>query len=272
MPEVGNGGDIKLSGIVVAYNEARFLPECLKRLSFCDELIVVDLGSQDNSVAIAESYASKILHHERVQFAEKVHQFALEHAQHDWVVLADPDLYFPSGIGPRLRELIAACSGFEIGIIYLPLLTCFGGIPLVYGQKGGVRSYRGVINRKRVEVLDYLHHRGITLKGNSYSVGLLREGDEAVTHYWVDSIRDALPKARRYLPYEGESRHAAGISFSWVGMFQELLNSLKSDLRQSAFRDWRAFQVMVFQLWYLLNANLSWHQYEIHLARSRGEY
>ena len=44
---------------MVVYNEERRLEACLKSLSFCDEIIVCDIGSEDRSAVIAEELANK---------------------------------------------------------------------------------------------------------------------------------------------------------------------------------------------------------------------
>jgi glycosyltransferase involved in cell wall biosynthesis len=255
--------DVMLSGIVVTFNEARFLPETLRRLSFCDELIVVDLGSQDNSVAIAGQAGATVMHHAWVRFGEQVRQFAIDHAHHDWILFADPDLYFPEDIGPRLKGLLQACEGQELAQVHLPIFTCFGGTPLLYGQKGGVRSYTAVINRRRIEPIQgLLHHRGLAPRPGGFNLGLLRKEGEGIMHLWINSIGDAYAKGRRYLPNEGESRHASGQRFSWRGAVIEVLKSIKLDLTHAVFRDRRAVQVMFFQVWYLWNANLAWRRFE----------
>lgn len=48
-----------LSAVVVAYNEAHYLSECLRRLTFCDEILVIDLGSQDRSIEIAKGQGAR---------------------------------------------------------------------------------------------------------------------------------------------------------------------------------------------------------------------
>jgi glycosyltransferase involved in cell wall biosynthesis len=261
--------DVKLSGIVVTFNEVRFLPETLRRLSFCDELIVIDLGSQDNGVEIAEKAGATVLHHEWVRFGEQVRQFAIDHAHNDWILFADPDLYFPEDIGGRLKGLLQACEGQELALVYLPIFTCFGGKPLLYGQKGGARSYTAVINRRRIEPIQgLLHHRGLVPKPGGFGLGLLRKEGEGILHLWINSIADAYAKGRRYLPNEGESRHASGGHFSWQGAVIEVLKSIKLDLTHAVFRDGRAVQVMIFQVWYLWNANLAWRRFERELAKT----
>jgi glycosyltransferase involved in cell wall biosynthesis len=259
---------MKITGIIVAFNEARFLPEALRRLSFCDEMLVVDLGSQDNCVEIAQQAGATVLHHPWVKIGEQVRQFAIEHAHHDWILFSDPDYYYPEGIGLRIKSLLESCEGKELALVYLPTLLCFGGKPLRYGQKGGVRSYAAVVNRNRVEkITGLLHHRGLVPKAGTFNLGLLRKDGEGILHLWVESITDAYAKGRRYLPMEGESRHALGGRFSWRGAIVEVLRSLWQDVRSGAFFDWRSIQVMVFQLWYLWNANLDWRRYERELTK-----
>ena len=268
--------EIQLSAVVVTYNEARFLPECLRRLAFCDDLVVIDLGSRDELVEIARRFGARVFLHERVLIGEKVRKFALQQVKNDWVLFSDPDLYYPEGIGSRLISLIAGTAPegeppVQLGCIYLPIQTCFGGKPLVYGQKGEVKSFMAVINRCQVELMDLLHHRGVALKPGAVGLGLRRVEGEAIQHYWIDTIQDAVVKGQRYLQLEGESRHALGMAFSWGGVAAELWRSLKVDLRRSAFRDWRAIQVMLFQLWYIWNANLAWRRYEHGMRAKRLE-
>jgi glycosyltransferase involved in cell wall biosynthesis len=47
-----------LSAIIITRNEAKNIAACLESVAFCDERIVVDAGSSDETVAIAESAAT----------------------------------------------------------------------------------------------------------------------------------------------------------------------------------------------------------------------
>jgi glycosyltransferase involved in cell wall biosynthesis len=51
----------QLSAIVITRNEAGNIGQCLDGLKFCDELIVVDCGSDDGTVHIARLRAAKEL-------------------------------------------------------------------------------------------------------------------------------------------------------------------------------------------------------------------
>ena len=251
-----------ISAVVVVYNEARYLSECLRRLTFCDEILVIDLGSQDESIEIAKGQGARVIQHEWVPFAEKVRGFALEHVKNDWVIFVDPDLYIPTSLGEKLRVLIGNHSDHNLGMVFLPIFTFFGSKPLRFGQKGGRRGYLGVIHRDRVEIPAFLHFHGVQLRDGFFALCLIAADNEVICHYWIDTLREAFIKGRRYLPYEPEKRHALGQTFSWRRMFSELWRSLKMDLRKLAFLEWRALQVMFFQLWYTYMANITLRRFK----------
>jgi glycosyltransferase involved in cell wall biosynthesis len=53
-----------LSAIIITRNEAVKIGACLDSLAFCDERIVVDCGSQDETVRIARERGARVEHHE----------------------------------------------------------------------------------------------------------------------------------------------------------------------------------------------------------------
>lgn len=52
---------MKISGVVIAFNEEAKIEACLRSLcEVCDEIIVLDSGSSDGTVAIAQDLGAKI--------------------------------------------------------------------------------------------------------------------------------------------------------------------------------------------------------------------
>jgi glycosyltransferase involved in cell wall biosynthesis len=74
---------LPLTAIVVCFNEDRRLADCLKSISFCDEIIVCDLGSTDRSLAIAAELATKVTHAERVPVNDVIFLFLFVEIRHD---------------------------------------------------------------------------------------------------------------------------------------------------------------------------------------------
>jgi glycosyltransferase involved in cell wall biosynthesis len=76
---------LRLSAIVITRNEARNIADCLASVAFCDERIVVDCGSNDDTVAVAEKADARVVHHPFKGFGEQKN-FALALAAGAWVL------------------------------------------------------------------------------------------------------------------------------------------------------------------------------------------
>ncbi len=82
----------RISLCMIAKDEAEFLEDCLKSVQgIVDEIVLVDTGSTDETVAIAERYGAKVIHSEwRNDFAY-ARNIALQHATGDWILVLDAD-------------------------------------------------------------------------------------------------------------------------------------------------------------------------------------
>ena len=86
---------MKISACVIAKNEAENLPRWLTSMRvFADEMIVVDTGSTDATVQIADAGGAKVFHFGWINDFAAAKNFALDKASGDWVVFTDADEYF----------------------------------------------------------------------------------------------------------------------------------------------------------------------------------
>uniref|UniRef100_UPI00066D779D glycosyltransferase family 2 protein n=2 Tax=Serratia TaxID=613 RepID=UPI00066D779D len=91
-----------LSVVMIAKNEAELLPDCLRSVEWADEIIVLDSGSEDDSVAIAAGLGAKVFTHTDWQGFGKQRQLAQSYASHDYVLMIDAD----ERVTPELRQSI----------------------------------------------------------------------------------------------------------------------------------------------------------------------
>jgi tetratricopeptide (TPR) repeat protein len=92
---------------MIVKDEEAMLPRCLASVAeHVDELIVVDTGSTDRTVAIAESFGARVLHHEWTGDFSAARNVGLDAATGDWLLYLDADEVLADGDGPLLRELI----------------------------------------------------------------------------------------------------------------------------------------------------------------------
>ena len=122
---------MKLSVVLVTRNEAHLLEECLSRLGFEDELIVLDMESTDDSVLIAKRHGARVVPIEPDPFVVRVRNIGLDEANGDWVLYLDPDEYVPAGFGDELR---AGLENSDAAAYYMPFRTIGFGRVLHYGD------------------------------------------------------------------------------------------------------------------------------------------
>jgi glycosyltransferase involved in cell wall biosynthesis len=85
-----NNKAIQLSAIVIAKNEELRIATCLESLGFCDEIIVIDNGSIDKTLEIAEKFHTKIQHVKGIDFST-LRNVGKDKAKGIWILYVDAD-------------------------------------------------------------------------------------------------------------------------------------------------------------------------------------
>ena len=95
-----------LSVVLITKNEAANLERCLNSVkSIADEIILVDSGSTDQTLAIAKQFGSKIFHRDFTQFSEQKN-FALSLATKKWIFLIDADEALTDALSQEISTVI----------------------------------------------------------------------------------------------------------------------------------------------------------------------
>jgi (heptosyl)LPS beta-1,4-glucosyltransferase len=104
-----------LSVVMIAKNEAELLTDCLQSVAWADEIIVLDSGSTDGSVALAESLGAKVFTHTDWQGFGKQRQKAQSYATQEYVLMIDAD----ERVTPQLRQSIEqALTTADDNVVY----------------------------------------------------------------------------------------------------------------------------------------------------------
>jgi glycosyltransferase involved in cell wall biosynthesis len=113
----------ELSVIIITKNEELNIRACLESVAWADEIIVVDSGSTDNTVAICHEYTSQVYSHDWPGFGAQKNR-ALNYATKNWVLSLDAD----ERVTPELHsELIRAMKISDTEGFYVPRLSQFCG-------------------------------------------------------------------------------------------------------------------------------------------------
>ncbi|MBD2039814.1 glycosyltransferase [Microcoleus sp. FACHB-672] len=252
---------IQFTGIAVTYNEARRLRDCLNSLRFCEQLIVVDLGSTDASVEIAQQCGAEVVHHERVPIVEHIREKAVTYARNDWVIFLDPDEVLPAKVEDELRWLITQQP--NLGLINLPRQFYFKNNPLNFTIWGKEQLKQAVLHKHRSKFSVYVH-QPVQIINGYISTTLPRQPNYYLKHYWVDSYRQMFEKHWRYIKLEGKSRYERGERFYWHSWFKSIGSALIHNLftyngiRGGLLGIFLSF----FYAWYVAMSVLSLRQYQ----------
>ncbi len=93
---------------MIVKNEEKYLRECLNSVKdVADEIILVDTGSTDNTVKIAEEYGAKIYYFDWVNDFSAARNFALGKSTGDWILYIDADERLDNSSVAELRKIIS---------------------------------------------------------------------------------------------------------------------------------------------------------------------
>lgn len=96
---------MRLSGVIIAKNEEERIADCIDSLSFCNEIIVIDSGSQDKTIDIAKRMGAKVLPIVSSNFSE-MRNTGLKKSQGDWVLYVDADERVTAPLRKNIESII----------------------------------------------------------------------------------------------------------------------------------------------------------------------
>ena len=96
---------IKLSTVIITYNEEQKLAECLNSISFSDEVIVVDSLSTDKTKEIAERARARFYTRPFDDFSSQKN-YAMNQAKGEWILSIDADERVTEALALEIKKAI----------------------------------------------------------------------------------------------------------------------------------------------------------------------
>ena len=218
-----------LSVIIITKNEAFHIGRCLESVSWADEIIVLDSGSEDNTVEICRRYTDKVFITDWPGFGIQK-QRALTHAQGDWVFSIDAD----EVVSPELKVEIQAAmiessfNGYEI-----PRLSSYCGKQMRHG--GWYPDYvLSLFKRETGCFTDDVVHEHIVVQGD---VGQLTV---PLMHDAFINLEEVLHKVNSYSSLGAKKLYQKNVSSSLgKALFKALWTFIRTYGLKGGFLDGR---------------------------------
>lgn len=202
-----------ISAVLVCFNEAKSIERCLESLSgFATEIVIVDLGSTDQSKDIYRKYGVKIFYHALVPFVEEVRNYAISKATKDWVLVLDPDEVVPEKLKLKLKQIV---SEDKFTAVNIPRKNIFFGKWIKHTNWWPDKHIR-FFKKGKVEWKEIIHSYP-EVEGEILNLDAKEE--LALAHFGYDSISEFMNRQNRYSVIEAENLFSKGIRFSWLLFF-----------------------------------------------------
>lgn len=105
---------ISISTCIIAKNEEKNIEKCLNSIrNISDEIILVDTGSTDNTVALAKMFNAKIIYSKFENDFAKVRNLALDNATKEFILYLDCDEELDKIDATKLRKVLEDNPGYE---------------------------------------------------------------------------------------------------------------------------------------------------------------
>lgn len=199
---------VPVTAIVGSHNEADLLRRCLPSVAFCDEVIVIDIDSRDDTAEVAREHGARVIPHKWVPIAERARLGLVGEARHDWLLFLDPDEVLPPTLAAQIGELLPGLEA-DVAVVDCPWQFYFRGRPLQGTVWGGISRKRTLARRGRADLRPTVHG-GTRVPPGYRSHTIDFSGDNAIAHYWAPGYRSLVQKHWRYLKLEGKDRREQG--------------------------------------------------------------
>ena len=94
-----------LTAVILTKDEEKNIKRCIDSLGFCDEVVIVDDESVDNTTKIARKLNVKILNNKMINYASQ-RNWALDQIKTGWVLFVDADEVVTKELGASIQELV----------------------------------------------------------------------------------------------------------------------------------------------------------------------
>jgi tetratricopeptide (TPR) repeat protein len=109
---------MSLSLCMIVRDEAENLPSCLNSVKTAvDEMVVLDTGSRDETVAIAQSFGAQVHHFDWCDDFSAARNAALQYVTGDWILVLDADERLDPGIVPKLKQVMQLKNCLVVNLV-----------------------------------------------------------------------------------------------------------------------------------------------------------
>ena len=199
---------MSLSVVIIACNESRVIARCLQSVRWADEIILLDSGSTDDTVAIARSLKAKVTVTPDWPGYGAQKNRAVELATGDWILSLDADEWVTPELRAELEAAMRAPAGHAA--FRLPRLSSYCGRAMRHSGWWPDHVTR-LFRRGNARFSADLVHERVIVDG---TIGTLKS---PLMHEAIVDLADAIGKMNAYSTAGAQMRHERGATATLTG-------------------------------------------------------
>jgi len=215
--------NVEISILIHTLNEERNIRNCLETVKWADEIIIIDMYSDDKTVEIAKEYTDKIFYHERMGYADPARQFGLEKATHEWVLQVDADELVPL----KLRNKLIQIMGEDLAdIVIIPHNNYFFGHLMEETGWGALQdSHRRLFKKDYIFITHNIHSSFIERDDARYYE--IKNPEEGFIHFNYLDVEQFMEKLNRYTTIEAENLFEDNEDIKFRTIINQIFNEFR---------------------------------------------
>lgn len=228
MSKFQSHNEFTLSAIVITKNEARNIKRCLRSLvNWVDEIIILDSGSTDNTVAICQQFTSQVYITDWPGYGPQKNR-ALQLAKSHWILSIDADEW----VSPKLNgEISRAIRKLQIQGYYIPRLNMFCGHFQRYGDAAHDKVLRLFQKHAGKFSEDIVHEKLICSGKTAILKNRLFHNSYRTRYEWAQQMQ-------KYAEMSALLRYKQGKkSYLWKALLNSAWIFFRSYILRQGFRD-----------------------------------
>ncbi|MBV9761531.1 MAG: glycosyltransferase family 2 protein [Acidobacteriaceae bacterium] len=179
---------MKISATIIAFNEERNIARVIESLRCCDEILLLDSGSNDRTVEIAANLGARVVEASWHGYAAQKN-IAAELASYDWILSLDADESLSEALEAEIWQIKKSGPAFDGYTV--PRLAQYLGRWILHSGWHPDRKVRLFDRRKAKWVGDFVHE-SVTVDGE---IGELKSN---LLHFTCSSLSEHLRSMDRY--------------------------------------------------------------------------
>ncbi|HRE41810.1 MAG TPA: glycosyltransferase family 2 protein [Ignavibacteria bacterium] len=185
---------MKISALVLTYNNANILERCLSSLDFTNEIVTIDSYSRDGTQAICNKFNTVFIQNEYINYTKQI-EFGISKCKNDIIIIIDSDEEVKDKLKNEIKNSLLNFEIEKFSGFYIPRKVFFLNKYIQHGKWYPDYQFR-IFNKHKIKI----EHREIHSSVHPLFESLKLQND--LIHYTYENIFDYVERLNKYTSLE----------------------------------------------------------------------